>query len=145
MKNYELLNSYYQTKFKDVFFYNSLNKQDLANIKDIIEIEKKGFSNISEVKWLYSANDDYYLIGIYNNLFVTYSADGNYEELTDDFAMLPFIFMWFKDAYSSIEELNLQLAINPSLRDYFNGLIKYSKWCKEQGIIIPYEHLKWLE
>lgn len=145
MKNYDLLKPYYLNKFKKVFFYNSLTRNDLFNIKKIIEIEKTQGVNLDDVEWLYSANDDYYLIGIHNNKIVTYTSDGDYEELTNDFSLLPFIFMWFRDSYSNIQEFKNQLTENPELNNYFQALVEYAQWCKEQGIIIPYEHLKWLE
>lgn len=145
MNNYELLKPYYSNKFKKVFFYNSLTKNDLLSIKEIIEIEKTQGINLEDVEWLYSANDDYYLIGLYNNKVVTYTSDGDYEELTNDFALLPFIFMWFKDSYSNIEELKNQLSKNPDLNNYFYDLVEYANWCKNNGIFIPENHLKWLE
>ncbi len=53
--------------------------------------------------------------------------------------------MWFRDSYSNIQEFKNQLTENPELNNYFQALVEYAQWCKEQGIIIPYEHLKWLE
>lgn len=145
MNNYELLKPYYSTQFKEVFFYHTFTQNDILNIKEIIEVEKSQGINLDDIEWLYSANDDYYLIGIHHQKVVTYTSDGDYEEITDNFAMLPFILMWVKDAYSNVEEFKAQLVLNPSLEDYLNNLVQYAQWCKEQGINIPYEYIKWIE
>lgn len=141
MKNYEKLENLFNTKFRNIFFFNELDKDNLKDIKEIIKIRE----DLNNVQWLYSGNDNFYLIGIQNNKVVTFTSEGDFEILTDDFAFLPFLFIDEISTGGSIEDYKNSCLINSDRNFERNELIEYAQWCKEQGINVPAEHLKWTE
>lgn len=141
MKNYDKLENLFNTKFRNIFFFNELDKDNSKDIKEIIKIRE----DLNNVQWLYSGNDNFYLIGIQNNKVVTFTSEGDFEILTDDFAFIPFLFIDEISTGGSIEDYKNSCLTNSDRNFERNELIEYAQWCKDNGIIIPYEHLKWLE
>jgi hypothetical protein len=138
MKNYELLKPFYSTKFKEVFLYDVLSPYFEKKIKELeILLIKQENINIFNVNWLYSTHEEYYLIGVQNDNVVGITSEGDYEVITNDFALIPFVLNLYKDIPEEERSMRSQ--------DYLNALQNYNQWCKEQGIEVPYEHLKWIE
>ncbi len=50
MKNYDKLKILFNTTFKNIFFFNELDKDILKDIKEIIKIRE----DLNDVQWLYS-------------------------------------------------------------------------------------------
>ncbi len=146
MKNYELLKPFYSTKFKEVFLYDELSSSYEKKVK---ELEKLLFKqeniDISGTQWLYSTHEEYYIIGIQNDNVVGITSEGDFEVITDDFALIPFSLISYKFSGEEIGDFQKDCQEYEHINNYRENLRNYSKWCKNHGIFIPENELKWID
>lgn len=141
MKNYDKLKHLFNTTFRNIFFFNQLDKDNLKDIKEIIKIRE----DLNDVQWLYSGNDNFYLVGIQNNNVVSFTSEGDFEILTNDFAFIPFLFIDELSTGGTIQDYKNSCLINSDREFERQELIAYAQWCKDNEIVIPEKHLQWTE